>query len=88
MHIDLVTLPISNGHKYLLTIVDRFTRWPTAVPLVDVSAQSVIDGFVTGWIQHFGIPSIITSDRGSQFSSALFQQLTKTWGIQLIMTTP
>ena len=28
LHLDIVTLPLSNGYKYLLTIVDRFTRWP------------------------------------------------------------
>ena len=88
IHIDLVTLPLSNGHKYLLTMVDRFTRWPVAVPLVDITAQSVVDGFVFGWIQTFGVPSTITSDRGSQFSSAVFQQLTRTWGIKTIMTAP
>ena len=88
VHLDLVTLPLSNGHKYLLTVVDRFTRWPTAIPLADTSAQSVIDGFVSGWVQNFGVPSIVTSDRGSQFSSALFQQLTQAWGIQVNMTTP
>ena len=88
IHLDLVTLPLSNGYRYLLTAVDRFTRWPAAIPLADISAQSVVDGFVTGWIQNFGVPAIITSDRGSQFSSAIFQQLTKIWGIQVIMTTP
>ena len=45
INIDLVTLPPSNGFRYLLTIVDRFTRWPVAVPLVDMSTQSVLDGF-------------------------------------------
>ena len=42
IHIDLVTLPVSNGFRYLLTIVDRFTRWPVAVPLVDATTQSVV----------------------------------------------
>ena len=88
IHIDLVTLPLSNGFKYLLTIVDRFTRWPVAVPLVDITAQSVVDGFAFGWVQTFGVPTTITSDRGSQFSSEVFQQLTRTWGIKTIMTAP
>ena len=88
IHLDLVTLPPSNGFRYLLTAVDRFTRWPMAVPLADISAQSVVDAFVMGWIQHFGIPSTVTCDRGSQFTSALFQQLTRTWGVEVVMTTP
>ena len=88
VHLDLVTLPLSNGYRHLLTAVDRFTRWPVAVPIPDISAQSVIDAFVSGWIQNFGIPSTVTSDRGSQFSSAIFQQMTRIWGIETILTTP
>ena len=88
VNIDLVTLPPSNGFRYLLTIVDRFTRWPVAVPLADVSAQSVLDGFSYGWIQTFGVPSTISSDRGTQFTSEIFRQFTSTWGINTIQTTP
>ena len=88
VHLDLVTLPLSNGCRHLLTAVDRFTRWPAAIPLSDISAQSVIDAFVSGWIQNYGVPSTVTSDRGSQFSSAIFQQLTRIWGIETILTTP
>ena len=88
VNIDLVTLPPSNGFRYLLTIVDRFTRWPVAVPLVDMSTQSVLDGFTFGWIQTFGVPSTVTSDRGAQFTSGTFQQFTSTWGIKTILTTP
>ena len=83
LNLDLVTLPRSNGFKYLLTAVDRFTRWPIAIPLVDISAQSVCEAFTYGWIAHFGVPATITTDRGSQFSSATFRQLTKTWGIKV-----
>ena len=88
VHLDLVTLPLSNGCRHLLTAVDRFTRWPVAIPLTDISAQSVVDAFVSGWIQNFGVPSTVTSDRGSQFTSAIFQQLTRIWGIEAIVTAP
>ena len=87
VNIDIVTLPISNGFRYLLTMVDRFTRWPVAVPMVDCTTQSVLDGFAFGWAQNYGVPSTVTSDRGAQFSSELFKQLTQIWGIKAIMTT-
>ena len=88
LNVDLVgPLPVSNGFRYLLTAVDRFTRWPIAIPMRDISAESVVDSFAHGWIAHFGVPASITTDRGSQFSSALWSQLMQTWSIKCHQTT-
>ena len=88
INVDIVTLPQSNGFRYLLTAVDRFTRWPMAVPMRDMTTETVIDAFAFGWVQHLGVPTTITTDRGTQFTSEMFEQLTKIWGIKTILTTP
>ena len=61
IHIDIVgPLPYADGFRYLLTCVDRFTRWPEAIPLVDIRAETVADAFFSGWIAQFGTPATIT----------------------------
>ncbi|WP_431190247.1 integrase catalytic domain-containing protein, partial [Escherichia coli] len=67
--------PPSSGYRYILTMIDRFSRWPEAVPLDNISAESVARAFVTHWVSRFGIPARITSDRGPQFEAGLFQGL-------------
>ena len=73
VHIDIVgPPPYSDGFRYLLTCVDRFTRWLEAIPLVDIRAKTVADAFFSGWIARFGTPATITMDRGAQFESKLW----------------
>ena len=76
IHIDIVgPLPYADGFRYLLTCVDRFTRWPEAISLVDIRAEAVADAYFSGWIARFGTPATITTDRGAQFESKLWDGL-------------
>nr|VZI33787.1 unnamed protein product [Spirometra erinaceieuropaei] len=88
VHLDIVgPLPLSNGCSYILTCVDRFTRWPEAIPLPDIAAPTVVKAFLSRWVAIFGAPSTITTDRGAQFESNLFQTLLSFLGCTRIRTT-
>jgi len=52
------------------------TRYPAAYPLRTITTRSVVKA-LTQFISIFGIPKIIQSDQGSNFSSHLFAQVLK-----------
>jgi transposase InsO family protein len=88
VHVDLVgPLPTSSGFTYLFTVVDRTTRWPEAIPLSGISAAECAAALFSGWIQRFGVPAYITSDRGAQFTSSLWTSLCSLLSITHLQTT-
>ena len=88
INIDLVgPLPSSQGYTHLLTIIDRFSRWPEAIPLKGTDTETCARALVFHWISRFGLPLDITSDRGSQFTSKLWTAITKLLGSKLHHTT-
>ena len=88
LHVDVVgPLPPSNGYNYLLTVIDRYTKFMNAVPLKDITTESLIDALLQGWISTFGVPHKIVTDQGSQFTYKLFRDVLCQIGVKHIKTT-
>jgi hypothetical protein len=67
--------------------MDRSTRWCEAAPLKSTTAEDCAAALVSSWVSRFGVPAVITSDRGPQFSSAVWAAFTAKLGILHNMTT-
>ena len=88
VHVDLVgPFPVSQGKRYILTMIDRTTRWVEAAALADSTASSITAAFISNWPSRFGIPKVVTSDRGAQFTSQTWTQLLGRLGVKASTTT-
>jgi cleavage and polyadenylation specificity factor subunit 1 len=85
VHVDIVgPFPSSaDGFSFVLTMIDRTTRWPEVAPLKTISAQECADTFTAVWVACFGVPMTVTTDRGTQFTSAVWACLCRTMNISV-----
>ena len=90
LSIDIVG-PLSTtraGNKYILTMVDNFTKWVEATPLPNHTAPTVAQALVQVWFSRFGTPKQILSDQGSEFDSQVLKQLCNSLGIVKKRSSP
>ena len=76
-----------SGHKYLLTAMCLYTKFPEAIPLKKVDNLTVLDAMMQIFAR-YGMPSELLTDQGSVFTSKLTALMCKTFGITKIRTTP
>ena len=65
--IDYVTYnPASTrGHKYIIVVVDYFTKWEEVIPTFKVDGENAAFFVFNQIIARFGIPKVIVTNHGS-----------------------
>ena len=76
-----------SGYRYVLTMMDLFSKFPAAVPLKKVDNTTVLDAMLEVFAS-YGLPKVLLTDQGSVFTSRLTRAMCKQFGIAKIQTTP
>ena len=76
------------GNKFILVICDYATRYPEAIALPDITAETVAEHLITLFTRVGILAAEILTDQGANFMSALLKALYKRLNIKSIRTSP
>ena len=77
---DFTQMPVFQGYKYLLVMIDTFTGWIEGFPQTE-KAEEVVKKLLHEIIPRFGLPRSLQSDNGASFTSKVTQGVSKALGI-------
>ncbi|KAK9074310.1 hypothetical protein SSX86_006908 [Deinandra increscens subsp. villosa] len=79
--IDIVgPFPMAQGRvRFVVVAVDYFTKWVEAKPLATITSRQILRFVWENIVCRFGIPQIIISDNGTQFTDRKFRK----WCLEL-----
>ena len=76
------------GERYVLSIIDCFTKYLILVPLKDRTASTVSKALYERVIVDFGCPRKILSDRGTELAGRIWTDLMDLLWVQRVLTSP
>jgi hypothetical protein len=90
IHADLFGPMLGAGrqHKYILCIIDAFTKFAMVTAVENKEAETVAKAIFSEWFCKFGIPVQIHTDRGMEFVNKLSNELFTLLNVQHTKTTP
>lgn len=72
----------ARGNKYILVLIDHFSKWVEAVALPSQQAEVVTAAIFEHWISRHGVPERLHSDQGSNLESSVFREFCSSFGIR------
>lgn len=67
--VDITYIKMAHGHMYLTAIIDWYSRYIVGYALSDTLDTAPVLAAVKDATERYGVPAIINSDQGSQFTS-------------------
>ena len=89
LSVDIVgPLPADRRHEFLIVFVDCYSRYTILVPASNYTASTVSYTLLCHVVPYFGTPHRLLSDRGREFVGEVWAKLTRSLGIQRLLTSP
>ena len=83
LEVDILpNFPSSNGYRHIITMMDVFSRYLFAYPTQDMTARTVGRCIIDVMTRHCYLPTVIVTDKGSQFRSDVVNQIAQTLDIR------
>ena len=73
----------NRGYRYVLVIIDNFSKYGWTIPLKNKNAQTIKDSFENNLINSKRKPNLIETDRGKEFYNNIFQDFLNKNNIKL-----
>jgi hypothetical protein len=78
----LTSLPeTKRGNRSIILFTDYYTKWVEAYAMPNEETLTVADRLIKGVICRHGAPSYTISDRGTQFTSDVFKEVSEMLGV-------
>ena len=79
LEVDILpNLPSSNGYQHIITMIDVFSRYFFAYPTQDLTPKTVARCIIDVMTRHCYLPTVILTDKGSQFKSEAVNEIALT----------
>ena len=102
LHLEIPSIPLAciaintigklsttkSGNKYALTCIDLLTLYVIAVPMLDKTANSVVEVYLSGILSRVGASMVCLSDNGSELKNNQMNTILKQLGIKRIYSNP
>ena len=79
--------PDKSGNRYIMVIVDVFSRFIELEPIKDLSAETAAESIIR-FIGRYGTPGEILTDNGTQYNNKLLQELYQTMIVEYLTIAP
>ena len=85
---DFTQMPVSQGYKYLLIMIDTFTEWIEGFHTQTRKAEEVVKKLLCEIIPRFGLSRSLQRDNGTSFTSKVTKGSLEHWALFIISVVP